>query len=407
MEPTKAFPTIAPPPPSPATSIDRKGLNTAHFLLWFSMWFLIIFVGFGLEWDRVWHSQHTFDTFFTPPHIFTYTMVLLTAMQVMVLTFNRNLRQWFGPGLRVPLFPFEVPGALFILGAGFVTLAIAGTLDSIWHSAFGLDETGWSTPHAMLGWGLLMVMLGFIACHLALRPHKPLRWYAVLTLGYLTLAFSLTPFLGPFDGNISQDTIRLISTIPVLLAQPPAEHTFRIYKVWNLTRENPIFVPLIALWAGTALAFVRRLDRRVWLFAMTVMLATLAGLGGDRNLHYLQALGHINRVDVISQPLPLLIPGLLFALLVAVRVPERLAWGVFGLIFGFLCAVIWVPDRHLTVLLALIAIPMTIGGSYLGQAAFAAVERPTERGRAAIVLAGVAVPFITGMVDLYVRMNTP
>jgi hypothetical protein len=402
---TMPYPGSAPPPP--AAALQRHGVGTAHFLLWFCLWFFALMVGIGLTFDRWWHATHKFDTFFSPPHVFTYTMVAISAILFSGLVFNGDLRQWFGPTLRLPVFPFPVPAAQFIVGAGFVTLLLAGCLDAIWHSNFGLDETGWTTPHAMIGWGILMIFFGFVACHLAMRPVKPLRWYAVLTLGYFALTVSLTPFLGPLHENISPDTVRALSNYPILLAQPPAEHTFRIYLAWNLTRANPIFIPLVTLWAGAALAFVRQLDRRLWMLPLLLGIALVTGVGGDRNLRYLQSLGHIDRLDIIAQPLPLLIPGLIFALLVALRTPERVAWGVFGLIFGFFCAAIWIPDRQLMLPLALVAVPFTLCGSWLGEGAFSAIANPAKAGRAAIVLAGVSIPFLTGIFDLYFRSHTP
>ena len=65
-------------------------------------------------------------------------------------------------------------------------LGFAGlVLDNYWHTNFGLDETAWSMPHAMLGWSWFVAMLGFIACRLALRPYRPLRWVTAVALGWL------------------------------------------------------------------------------------------------------------------------------------------------------------------------------------------------------------------------------
>src|SRR5262249_26816404 len=156
-------------------------------LLWLTLGLLLVTVGVGLRWDRAWHATHVFDSFYSPPHLFIYTGTLLNAMVVAYLVGSGRLRRCFGPGFRVPLLTYPLPGALALLGSGFAVLALAGGLDNAWHSRFGLDETAWSTPHAMLGWGWLLIVLGIIACTLALRPRRGLAWPTMLSLSVLVL----------------------------------------------------------------------------------------------------------------------------------------------------------------------------------------------------------------------------
>src|SRR5262245_859839 len=63
----------------------------------------------------------------------------------------------------------------------------------------------------------------------------------------------------------------------------PAQHTFRIYPDWNLTRTNPLFIPLSTLWASTLLAFVRRLDRRAWVFLLLFTAHTAIALSSSHH----------------------------------------------------------------------------------------------------------------------------
>jgi hypothetical protein len=413
------YPYPAPAPYGTPYPETRRGFHAAHGFFWVIFWFLTICVAMGLNWDRHWHATHVFDTFFSPPHLFVYTTVAIAGVMTAIVVFTPRLRQWFGPGFHFFLFPFEVPGALFILGAGFITLLLAGGLDSLWHSNFGLDETGWSTPHAMIGWGLLMIYLGFAACYLALRQYKSSEGFsrvsdtlAVLTLMFFALTYSFTPFNGPIGDNISPLTVYAISRLPILLAEPAAQHTYRIYLDWNLTRANPIFVPLSALWAGTALAFIRRIDRRVWIFLVAVLIWTILQLGGTRDAVLVAVANALHRPSVVllGLPVPILIPALVFAGLSALKLDERWAWAIGGLFFGFLTAVIWtwVPSRGLFILLLpLLAAPAMLLGGLLGKAAFQSIARPAERGHAAIVLFGVAVPLCVGMIDLFLRTHTP
>jgi hypothetical protein len=390
---------------------NTPGATRANGLLWLAIWLELIVVGIGLPADRGWHATHVFDGFFSPPHIFIYASAVIDGLVVAYMVFAPQVRAHFGPGFRLPPFPFPVPGPLMLTGGGLVMLAIAGGLDSIWHTAFGLDETGWSTPHAMIGWALLVIFLGFVACRLALRAEQPLRWSTVLFFGLLLIGFSATPFMGPLHGNTTPERVQAIARIPILFAQAAARHTFRTYLLWNLTRANPIFVPLSALWAGTALALLHRLDRRGWMLLAITLLWTLLTLSSDhsdaRRLDtYLQV------TDFAQQPanwlpLPLLPAALAFLLARLARIPERWAWLSAGLVYGFFVVAVWGPYRPFGGLLILLAAPILLVGALLGSWIFGVLARPTYARVWALLLAGVSVPFVTGIVDLYLRLNTP
>lgn len=201
---------------TPALAVSRpSSLAQAHLLLTFTFFLFVVSVAVGLSWDGLWHATHIFNGFYVPPHLFIYSMVAVVAYLVAVLTFTPSLRQWFGPGLRAPLFPFAVPAPLLLTGGGLVTLACAGGLDDLWHTNFGLDETGWSTPHAMIGWALLITALGFIACRLALRPWYGLPLYTVALLAGAALAFSQRPIIGPLGANAPIQDTRAVCSTPI------------------------------------------------------------------------------------------------------------------------------------------------------------------------------------------------
>ena len=161
---------------------DSSALRSGSRSFWAALR-LYLGVGCGLGWDQAWHATHPFRSFFSPPHLFTYSMVFLTALAVARLAVVPRLRVWFGPGFRVAGVPWVFPAAVALTSAGLVLVTAAGFCDLIWHSRLGLDETGWSFPHEMLGWGLTVTLLGFVAGRLALGHHKPVAWYTLLVLG--------------------------------------------------------------------------------------------------------------------------------------------------------------------------------------------------------------------------------
>ncbi|MGI8550724.1 MAG: hypothetical protein ACR2PL_08045, partial [Dehalococcoidia bacterium] len=159
--------------PAPKPSGFRSAYRSlvAAFLLYLG-------IGVGLRWDAAWHGTHPFQSFFSPPHWFIYSMVTFTAIAVTRLGLSNRLRPSFGPGFRLPLVAFELPNAVGLAVGGVAVTGLGGFFDLIWHSRFGLDETGWSFPHATLGWGLTLTLRGLIACRLALRSYRPLHWYS-------------------------------------------------------------------------------------------------------------------------------------------------------------------------------------------------------------------------------------
>jgi hypothetical protein len=376
-------------------------------LLWLACLWLVVTAGLGRAWDAAWHATHIFDTFWSPPHLFVYTMATLNALLVAAMSVAPSVRRWFGPGFRLPLVPFEVPGALFICGAGFVALGFAGLgLDNLWHTSFGLDETGWSAPHAMIGWSLLVVILGFVACRLALRPYRPLRWYSALALGWLIFSFS-TPFLGPLYRNNTPDIVRAIASIPALAAQRSAQYTFRIYQEWNINRTHPALIVLGAVWAGAILALARGLDRRPKVLLSLALIWTLFTSLSERGAaHRLDQFTPVSGHMAAWLPLPVLPAALVLTLALKLGWSERRAWCAAGLVFGLLMYLVW-GAQPWAMLLTPLAAPAMLAGAWVGARIFQTLERPTELSAKALVLVAVVMPLLTGALDLYLRTHTP
>src|SRR6266545_3683894 len=219
---------------------EEASVSTAYRLLWLAVIFNLLAFGIGFDWDRRWHATHPFEDFFSPPHLFIYSM--------------------------------HFCGPITLAGAGFVVIALAGVFDSIWHTRFGLDETVWSFPHSMLGWGLFVSFLGVTSCRLALRQWRPIGWVSAVVFSFLIFTVAAERFAGPLANNLSRETVELVARIPVLAVEPAFQHTTRIYLAEDLTRHNPLFVPLTALSAGLALGLLRSFDARPW---VTVVITAL------------------------------------------------------------------------------------------------------------------------------------
>jgi len=361
---------------------DRVGLDTAYRLLWLAVVFDILAFGIGFGWDRNWHATHPFEDFFSPPHLFIYSMHLCATITLAYIAFTPDLRRWFGDTFALPPLPFAVPGPIALAGGGFVVTGLAGFFDGIWHTAFGLDETLWSFPHSMLGWGLFVAFLGITSCRLALAQWKPIGWGSAIVFGFLVFSSSIERIPGPFMNNISPEILRFIAAIPVLAAEPAFQHTTRIYLENDITRLSPLFVPLMGLGAGLAFGLLRRFDPRPLLVLALGALLT-------------------RTTDFV----PLIVPALVVALRGTAAIGWRW-WTLTGLCFGVATAIIW--DRPFSLGGALVAAPLMAGGAAVAGRIWRVIERPTRRGVVTLVaLAAIAAPAFTGVIDLALRARTP
>lgn len=367
---------------------DRSAV-AAYRLLWLAVDFDVLAFGVGFAWDRRWHPTHPFEDFFSPPHLFVYSMHFLATLTLMWITFMPDLRARFGrtfPLFPFP-FPFPVPGAIAIAGGGFVITAIAGVFDAIWHTTFGLDETAWSFPHAMIGWGIFVAFVGMAACRIAIADRFPIGWPSALVFGFLLIASSIGPIPGPFLNNVSIATLEIIRSIPVLASAAPYQHTIRIYEAYDITRLNVLFIPLAAAGAGLGIRLLQRFDPRP---SVPIVLTAL--------------------VSYTAPWVPHIVPGTI----AAIAGPRSTTWrwrAAAGFAFGIVTALFSVAISKGTVglpIFSALAAMLTVAvGAWLADRVWTVIADP-RRGRvlAFVIVAGLCAPALTGALDLYLRAHT-
>ncbi|HEY7419480.1 MAG TPA: hypothetical protein VH593_30135, partial [Ktedonobacteraceae bacterium] len=352
------------------------------------------------------------------PHFFVFVMTLLTGILVATLALTPRFRMWFGPAIHVPFVKFKVPGSLVMLSGGLMILCITIMMDNLWHSAFGLDETQWSMPHDMLGWSWLTIILGFVSARLAFREYRPLNWITTLVLALLVLEFLCSPLLGPFYLNYSPVLLHALANLPIVRGEPTAQHMYRIYLHYELTRQtSPLFILMVTGFAGIALGFLQRLDKSARIFLLAPLLWSLALMGRDiYTIWFLHIEGARHIMDVLPVmlhepslwiPIPLVVAALVFMGLQRSSFRESRRYAIAGLVFGCCTFLIWHTSPWFLVpaLLAIIIMPL---GARIGAWICDLILQPTFAGLMRFVLICCAqIPAALGVVDLILRRTTP
>ncbi len=433
--------SLAPPTIAvvPTSSVSSKDMKLAYGLLWFTFILFFAGTGFGKLWDRVWHLTHKFETFFSPPHEFIISITTLTGIIALTLAFSPRFRSCFGLRTYVPFLKREVAGSITIMGAGLICLSLAIVMDSIWHTAFGLDETMWSLPHDMLPLSWCVIILGFVASRLAMRAYKPIDWLTKLVFAVLILCFLCPPILGPFYLNYSISLLHAFSILRINEIQPTIEHTYRIYITAQLSRQSsPLFIPLVTFFAGIAIvllhqfnvnnksdaigidapknklmALLRWADQKVSIELLAPIIWSLVFMGRDIYtvwfVHY-DGLTKIRgllpillKEPSLWVPIPLLVASVIFLALEKTRMDERWKWMLNGAVFALITFCIWHTSIWM-ILLIIPAAPIMFLGSRVGYKIYSVLEAPHFKDILRILLVSNAqVPAVLGIADLILR----
>jgi hypothetical protein len=397
---------------------EPHNLRRAYRLFWFAFILFFAGTGGGKLWDRVWHATRRFDTFWSPPHLFVFIITVCSGILVSVMAYVPSIRIWFGPTIRLPFTRLRAPGSLIILGSGLIALSFTITLDSFWHTAFGLDETQWSVPHDMLGWCWFTITFGFIAARLAFKAQRPVSWFTKGVIAVLMLEFMCPPMLGPFYLNYSPHLLQALKNLPIVRTEPDAQHMYRIYLNHGLTRQtSPLFIPMVSLFAGSALSLLRCIEKRARIFLVAPLLwscfTTTRDLYTIMFLHYhgasnIQAIVPIALAEPsLWIPIPLFATTVVFELLRRTKRRETYCYALCGDFFGLCTCTIW----HTSPWMFLLALPATlliVVGSRIGTWLYSMLETPTlEKLATFLLISYTQVPAILGVVDLILRRTTP
>jgi len=381
----------------PAVRDDQR---RALKVLWWLLAIVVVDVAVGGGWDAEYHRTEPFDGFFSPPHLFIYSVATVALGLVAWLVVSPSLRGAFGRP--VPVGPPVrgrrpvVPEGLLLLAGGMGGLCLAAPLDAIWHTRFGLDETPWSLPHSMLGASLLTIALGMISARYALHTVPRRRWTVPLLT--LLLLFGTLTVLGPL-GNASPAAVLAASQQGALADDEAAQRLFRLYAEWNLNRTNPFFAVVGAAWAGFAMAASRPFVRRTlaWLGLLLVFgWAVDSGTVGNA-----EVLG-LDKDPASTAGLPLIWAALPVALL-----RNRVRWGYLwgGLVFGLIAYAQWGWRESPWLALALVPLApiAALAGARFGAWVAGSVTSPAATARRLVLILVIAWPLLSGTVDLLLR----
>src|SRR3989442_2935392 len=99
------------------------------------------------------------EDFFSPPHLFVYSMHLCATLTLAYIAFTPDLRRWFGDTFALPRFPFPVAGAIALAGGGFVVTGLAGVFYGNRDHAVLVHETPSAFPPPLVRVGPAIAVL--------------------------------------------------------------------------------------------------------------------------------------------------------------------------------------------------------------------------------------------------------
>lgn len=134
----------------------------------------------GVYWDIAWHLDKGRDSFFSPPHNFIYSaMIIILLVGAYALFRDRRetpMHLRWGR-LRVQ------PGIVIVCLGAAITLFFAPA-DDLWHRIYGEDVTLWAPMHLLGLFGLILGLLGALVAAWTeglLQPEKS-KFYRRLTV---------------------------------------------------------------------------------------------------------------------------------------------------------------------------------------------------------------------------------
>ena len=243
------------------------------------MSFGILLVSVGGGWDITNHLLNKPETFFAPPHALLYTGVAIALFGTIVM-FTR----WHKlPADEKPRFSFPVKLGVI----GIFTLVVAGPIDFMWHSNFGLDGL-LSPPHQTLLSGMFLCAVGSMISILRFGSSHKIKSFSIhhflvvlailpvwiVSSGFLysfSLPFSETEY---FDFNpeiyfaavFATISMPFLNSVILVLASKLVNYKFGILSITgiilliinvaNSIVPNPALVETIPFYILTVIPFV-------------------------------------------------------------------------------------------------------------------------------------------------------
>jgi hypothetical protein len=197
----------------------------------------------GGVWDQGWHQLYGGfgDDFLWPPHFMLYAsfglIFLFAGLAIWVIFKGRG-------GLRSR---FRAEPLLGFLGVVATFILVSIPSDILWHKLYGVDITGWSLPHVLLGFCFSMIMIAAIFLQRSLLPERTLLgWQGLRNLHFqeflmiLSISIGISGLVMVFA--VDWDTIDRI----VLVPSNAYEAAFWSRPIWLYTA----IMAMLALFAG-------------------------------------------------------------------------------------------------------------------------------------------------------------
>src|SRR5437879_2267938 len=171
-------------------------------------------------------------------------------------------------------------------------------------------------------------------------------------MAVMVLEFLCPPILGPFYLNYTPGIVRAMKNMPIVRTEPTVQHMYHIYLQFGITRLTSfLFIPMVALFAGVATAFLRCLDQRARIFLVAPLVWSLTLMARDLYtilfLHYegvklwRQIIPVALKEPSLWVPIPLFVAVIVCELLRRTSFTENRIYVICGAIFGLCTYAIW------------------------------------------------------------------
>jgi hypothetical protein len=209
----------------------------------------------GVYWDIAWHIDIGRDTFFSMPHNFIYSGMLIVLLTTAWGLFSdsratsfhwRFGRRYIHPGMLVA----TISAALILFFA---------PADELWHRFFGLDVTLWGPMHlvGLTGFTFFTFSGALIAwLEREIAPLEQKQLFERITLFFMAaLLGNLMLFLAEYEFNIAQFPIDFHPLLLAAISVFPLVLIAKIYpRAWGATKVALIFTAIrlsMHLWLST------------------------------------------------------------------------------------------------------------------------------------------------------------